>query len=326
MLVRKLRKVDEEGPLAATRVFLKTVWRAAEIDGMLLPVWSEESSSPELRLILESNSLVLADPFSPLNSKNSARRVIEQLEQSHGKKLGLVLRPCEQRCFSALRSRLPESQTEPLLITVDCLACYPEEDIDWRAEAVDNLEQITLDVLHFAAQGGLLPNRYRQSCQCCDDPTTDEADIHIEVLGLQTQDHLIVGFASEGLAKAVMGEDKHWGMIPTVLDRRRSRVLENIKNWRKQSCAYAIGKLDDTYKDLDTLIEHLAKCPNCQQRLIQDCPLLDSELDVSTSLGTANGVKEWLASCPACGMCEYLCPQGFPLFNTLQFHSLHQEA
>jgi Pyruvate/2-oxoacid:ferredoxin oxidoreductase delta subunit len=210
---------------------------------------------------------------------------------------------------------------ERILISSDCLATYPPEDFEWKLKTMEDREQMTLSALHFAFQGGLEPSRYRISCQFCDKSYPEDVDLSIELLGIHTSENLVLNAKSLELFKQLGLERFNGHSVPDEVTLNRERTLQRLGDWRQQALAYRTSHLDDSYKTIEGLMEHLTACSSCLQTLHECCPLFNMEWINKDVLNNVKQMENWLHTCSGCGMCESDCPEEFPLFSVILFLS-----
>ena len=99
---RSLLPVEAASPLETVRRLLARVWREADLDGMLVPIWKAEEHVMQAALLQEPEQLANADPFSPVMLANGAPLAARLLRMPRQKRLGVVLRPCELRSLKEL--------------------------------------------------------------------------------------------------------------------------------------------------------------------------------------------------------------------------------
>jgi formate dehydrogenase subunit beta len=320
MSVRRIITVEAQDPLQTVRLLLNSIWNQAKLDGLFLPVW-QDGDPPLSTLITSPNLLERADPFAPVMHRNAACLAIETMRKFPEKNLGYVLRPCELRSFHTLARKFDIDPKKGLFISSDCLATYPLEDFDWRLESSDHHEQLTQSALYFAAQGGILPSRYRNCCQFCDRPFPELADISIELLGIPTQRHLVINFRNHELVD-VVGLEKFNDMpVPNEISLRREKTLQRLVDWRQKAQAYTSAHLCEEHKTITGLINHLTECNYCRELIQEKCPIFESNWIKAKTKLDPDIVENWLQNCGGCGMCEADCPQGFPLFKSILFIS-----
>jgi Pyruvate/2-oxoacid:ferredoxin oxidoreductase delta subunit len=319
MPTQRLLEVQPEGPLAAIRQMLASLWIGASLRGMVIPVWSESGRAMRSTLLTSPDGLADADPFAPIMPMNAAAEAVLALRQAHSDGLALVLRPCELRSLRELCRRDGMFLSGHLLVSTDCLAVLPLDDFGWRREQALIRDQITIDALHFAAQGGILSSRLRPSCQLCEEPFPEEVDLHIQVFGLETSRHVVVAYTDPKLGVHIGFTDPGSHSLPHEITERRERVIERLVSWRRQAKAYAESHLSPEVRSIDGLSAHLESCDACRRRLANYCPLFESAWESRSDRGRQAEVEAWLVACGGCGMCEYTCPSGYPLFTVIGY-------
>ena len=313
MCVRTLISVEAQDPLRTVRNLLRTIWTHAGLDGLFITLWNGEGS-PKPTLLTSPDQIDRADPFAPVMPKNSAIDAVQNLQNHPHDRLGFMLRPCELRCFNTLQQHMKLGHTDELLISSDCLATFPLQDFEWRLEGSEDPEQMTQSVLHFAIQGGLQPSRYRNSCQFCDRSYPENADLSIELLGIKTNENLILRSRTQTMHETLGLDQFGDQVVPEEVTRSRERILMRLSDWRQQALAYATAHIDEDQKTIDGLIEHLSNCSACRQTLQDCCPYFDCKWMTSHRVNSEKQAATWLKACSGCGMCESDCPEGFPLF------------
>lgn len=306
-------EVKDEQPLATTRRLLQSVWEAAPLNAFLIPIWSEEEQLPIPTLIRDPESLSQADPFAPVMPGNAARIALETIKAHSGGTLGLCLRPCEMRSLMNIIETEGISRENVLFISSDCLGALPPEDYHRHLTLMTDPSQMTRETLRFAAQGGILPSRYQQSCQLCDAPYPEQADLYLQLFGYETQKQISIGW-HESKFSAPLEAQLALSDVPPGIEARRARVLANLARWRSKSLEGRQDMLDRDHTTSAALLDHIKHCSQCWDVLETHCPtfgLPDQQLEDEQEL------LAWLDSCGGCGMCDSTCPTGYPLFEVI---------
>jgi Pyruvate/2-oxoacid:ferredoxin oxidoreductase delta subunit len=181
----------------------------------------------------------------------------------------------------------------------------------------EDREAPTREVLHFAAQGGMLPSRYRLSCQTCAQPVPSHADIHFEFLGLETGKHFILGIYTPSLEADLKLETWGEGKPSRAIDEARTRVLENIRTWRGRAAERLLASIPDECMSVAALDAHLMDCAACADHLGEWCPAFPHTALEGALEERRAALTDWLGACGGCGLCDHQCPAGFPLFETV---------
>jgi ferredoxin len=297
-------------PLGTVRGVLQTLWTAANLRRVLLPLnGNADATGP--RIIETPEEIQLFNPFTPLMPINAAQLVPELLAQ--GGRAAAVLRPCEMRTLEGM-VKLDQLNIEKLLtISVDCLGTLPADEFEWRAQRKGSPRGLAQEALQFARQGGIVPYRYRAACQICESPAAIQADINIGVLGLPVRQYLSISIQDEAITPTHSLGD----LLPLDDDlfsqhqRVAARLAERGQETRDRIFT-GLGEMLPT--NIDTLVEPLQGCGDCRACL-DACPICTREFPRQDSAGeyVREDVMAWLVSCSGCGMCEQSCPKHLPL-------------
>jgi ferredoxin len=320
MALRRIIPVESQDPLRTVRQLLRSIWDHATLDGLFLPIWQDEDT-PSTTLITSPDSLDKADPFAPVMHRNSTCSAVETMKRFPEKKFGFVLRPCELRTFYALMNKLNLDPKRAFFISTDCLATFPPEDFDWRLKESEHREHMTQTSLYFAAQGGILPSRYRNGCQFCDRPYPELADVSIELLGIPTQESIVINLRKPEFSDLIGLKYFKDLPVPADITQKREKTLRRLENWRQKAQAYTSAHLSKDHKTIAGLINHISTCPYCKGLLQEQCPLFESDWFKSVATLNSNVIENWLKSCGGCGMCEADCPEHYPLFRAILFNN-----
>lgn len=317
MAIQRLIEVEDQGPLKAVQELMIELWRETALDGMLAPIRRGPDAAPVPQMAFDPEELEHADPFAPVMVRNAATAAAEALTTLEGKNIALFLRPCEIRSLRALRAH-EGFDTEPaMLLSSDCLAVFTRDDYERRVQGYERPLDLTRQLLQFSAQGGILPSRNQSSCQLCQNPYPEEVDLHIETIGITTDKHIVVSVHSEDLAKRFQSLMARSEPVPTAVSDRRERTLEKLSNWRKRSIAFTSAHMTDKHGSVDEVISHLVSCGDCCDRLRQYCPLFDETWLEQEPADARDRLTSWVVSCAGCGICEYDCPKGYPLYQVI---------
>ena len=314
MSEHKVFPVANGDPLAGTHAILQAAWEAEDLDRLLIPVWSEDAHMPIPSLIQDADEILHADPFAPIMPGNAAGAAADAIRGAGNKHLGLFLRPCEIRSLRKIAAHENLDLASVFLISSDCLGAIPYEDYRRHLTLTKDHLQMTRETLQFAAQGGVLPSRYQQSCQLCDAPYPSNVDLHFELFGSETYDQLLLNWKEDCITTSL---SDRLGMIPASeqLLERRQRVIDNLGRWRARSLNNHREELDPSLATPEALIAHIEHCSSCWDTLEAHCPTFNETVLMASN--ESDALLEWLSSCGGCGMCDSSCPEGFPLFEVI---------
>jgi formate dehydrogenase subunit beta len=310
-------------PLATIRRLLVSIWKEAQLDGMMIPRFEPSSLGVVPFMAITPEQVARADPCAPLQIKNAARRVADLARELPTGRYAAVLRPCEGRALDGICERSSLKMDDWLLIGVDCLACFPRKEFAWRLEKAGGVDPISQEALHFARQGGITPYRYRRACQECSAPGWEGAALSIELLGLPVRRWLHVR-VQEGVNSLDLSGIAD-GQADPVMVAGRQRVLDEVIARRSSARLHTGFNLPaGVPATVDELIAWLDNCAPCQECLLA-CPIYVDEMALARQgeLSRIDAVKRWLAACSSCGLCEEACPKGFPMSAVI--HRLEDE-
>lgn len=313
-MMRQLYPVDHQEPLSSTRALLGTLWDTEEFEGMYMPYWDDAGAIPERRMLQQPTQLDRADPFAPVMAANHAPLVLQFLQEDPRRRIGVFLRPCEWRSFHALSNGSGAQFENLFAISADCTGVIAVDDFIRFAQG-DPL-QLTRQVLHFASQGGILPSRHQSSCQMCENPFPSDVDLHFELLGVPTEEQLVLAFTDPETAQALSMKTPS-SEVPSIISDRRDQVLLDLARWRASSFEKLKVQLGPDLISLHGLADHIRSCKSCLSTLKAHCPHIELEMLLDPSDPELNQFHTWLHSCSGCGVCDQSCPQEYPLFGVI---------
>jgi Pyruvate/2-oxoacid:ferredoxin oxidoreductase delta subunit len=314
LIIRQLYPVENQDPLTAARSLLQDLWQSVDLEGMYIPLQREGAISPHGTFLQRPAQLEMADPFAPVMPVNYAPAALKVLQEHPNIRIGIFLRPCEWRSFRVLLNGSGEPFSNLYAISADCTGAMPVEDFELLSEG--DPQQVTRQVLHFAAQGGILPSRQQLGCQLCEDPFPIDVDLHFELFGVPTDEQLMLNFRDAEAARALSLQSLATN-VPDSLLERREQVLQDLARWRANSFEKRKSELGPDLISLHGLAAHLRKCGSCRATLKAHCPLIDFDLLRESTNAGLQSFRTWLGSCSGCGVCDKTCPDGYPLFGVI---------
>lgn len=320
-----LRQVDT---LTGLRKFLSSWWINYQLDAMLAPIELDTNASPTTQSIMDPINVGHVNPFAPFMPYNAAIQARKFVREHPGVRLALMLRPCELRTYIEQQKRDPLQDAEVLLIGVDCLGTYTQQEYNRRVMAM-GASQVIAEVLQNASQGGWKQLPFRTACQVCDWSGPRGADMIFGIIGVESDKHLLVILRNEecdarlgiaAIASKLASEyqvSHRETMVGAIADTHagmRRMLLEEMQ----KKCSF---------DELGCLLGLFARCTLCGECL-KACPFCQGEPAVRKvqrgenllSLTDLVDISRRLISCPGCGMCEESCEKHIPM--TLIFSAL----
>ena len=306
-------------PLKALRQFLQNVWQQAGLQGMLLPVSQDGETEISPRFVESIDLIQGGNPCVPLMPVNASKLVMDRARQNPEGIFGAVLRSCEARALAEIARREALDLKNWLIIGVDCLASYEEEDFDWRVQRAGSVEHLTQENLGHARQGGIALHRFRHACQMCTSPQASLGDVTICLLGLPVNHVLLVQVKSDDTARSLHLDQITDGEAPLALVAQHEKTVATLVERRTRKLEHMLKELNQNLpQDVDELIAHLQNCAPCRECL-DVCPIYSFEMAQAGSepLTSREAAVRWVVSCVSCGMCEQACPNHLPLTAVL---------
>ena len=294
-------------PLGTVNNFVKEVWQAAGLQGLILP----SSIKNELRIVEDPASLVDINPFQPLMLMNIAGLVPNVLKEHPNARFGILLRPCELRALNEVTERKAIKPGQLLTICVDCLGTFPEDEFEWRSIRTGSDAGLTKEALQFAPQGGIAAYRYRAACQMCVSPGAHSADINLGVLGLPVRQSILVDGEPDLLDWSKVTNKEADQPLISKREVMLSKLVERHTETRDRVLS---GLVEVLPANVDVLLDQFEDCGSCQS-CMDACPICTNEYPRRATDGRfeRQDVVNWLVDCAGCGMCEQSCPKHMPL-------------
>ena len=318
MNVNHILNVGNQDAVSIFQHFLSAFWGQLGLSAVLAP--AQVPGQPEFtpRAIEAASELVKVNPFAPVMQVNTAALVEDFTTQFVGKRLAIILRPCEFRTlielqkrhqapiFSHARNRAKE---DLILIGVDCPGTFSIAHYNQRA-IQKGVEQLTQDILCYGIRESGSSQELRQACQICDKPVPLDADIRIGTIGIIPAGFLLVIAEDELVDEKLQISQVTDGIATEEQVVQRELSVGNLINQRfarQKELVHAGG----TSEEFGSFLGIFARCTLCADCL-DVCPLYNGEL--TGMLGVGRNQEErrallpelvrlsrWLASCSGCG-------------------------
>lgn len=339
----KVHTVLEGNVFEVTREFFKKLFEEGIIDYLLVPQRMANGRTLTQTLVSNIDNLEDVNPFSPVMPANSATIVSQISQTQSGKKIGVVLKPCEIRALIEL-VKLEQAVLDNLVIIgTDCGGTVEVEAYKKYADTLDNdpedMEQELLAKLYAGEsefeddETGL---RHRASCQICNAFTPTLFDISLNLLGM-VDEGVLVTLEAElaeklGLETRENEPDAHKDAVSNMQDERNFKREEAFDEFKEKM---------DSMQDLADILAPCTRCYACQTA----CPVCYCRVcffKTETFTPEADRFLRWAdkegalrmpteillfhltrmnhmaASCIGCGMCESSCARGIPLSTLFQ--------
>ncbi|MBI5649944.1 MAG: 4Fe-4S dicluster domain-containing protein [Chloroflexi bacterium] len=330
MTTRMMLNVKNNDTLDTVRDFLKSLLELRVVEMLLVPLEVPTADRVTPILVQDPQDLNTANPLAPVMRVNTAA-VIARLQRGDGAhRIGAVLRPCELRATIELAKYGRVNLDRLMLIGIDCMGTYESNDYAQIARASTRNQSPTDEMLRWTRQGPIAPYRLRNACQMCEQFIPENADIAIDLVGMNVRERLMIE-ARDDLAENlhlpvgdVSGRDKAVARLHLIRHHRREKATTDAMQM---------------LKDIPALLGLIAPCTACAE-CVESCPFCDTNAftpkpaqEAHTdrlrdwpsgetwsarghALGPIGDLIAWgrrAASCVQCGMCESACPRDVPL-------------
>ena len=336
----KTAKIDvkEQNLLISLQGFFKALLENGDIEAVLVPQHLPMKNSVMPTLVTDPEKIDGVDPLAPVFPMNAAKIVSKLTRRPLDGQIAVVLRPCEIRAFIEL-VKLKQGRTdEVVLISMDCYGAYG--NVDYGRFAGDDGGDASLRFFEniISGKGTAWEDiDISPACKACDQPVSENADLQIGTLGVDTKDQLLLKaltFSGETLLEKL-------DLPETPEPETRKTAIETLVSDR---IAYRDKIFDETSEataDLNKLTTYLGSCINCYNCRVA-CPVcyckecvfstdvFDHEPTQYLNWAKRKGIikmptdtvfyhitrlAHMSTSCIGCGQCSNACPNDIPVME-----------
>jgi formate dehydrogenase subunit beta len=331
-------EVKDQDLLGSLQGFFKTFLQKGDISALLVSQHLPMKNVVMPTLVTDPEKINGSDPLAPVFPMNAAKVVSRLTRKPLGEKVAVVLRPCEIRAFIELVKLKQGSTDEVVLVGIDCLGAY--SNIDYPRFSGDNGKETTVKFYENAISGkGTAWEDFDISpaCKACENPIPENADLLIGLLGVDTNDHMLVkANTPEGEAQL----DKLELPETSEPEGRKAAIDELVAN----RVAYRDQMFEETSEatgDLEKLTTYLSNCVNCYNCRVA-CPVcycrecvfvtdvFDHEPSQYLRWASRKGIikmptdtvfyhltrlAHMSTACIGCGQCTNACPNNIPVME-----------
>lgn len=335
--------VEEKDILESLRGFFRDILNVEEIKAVLVPQHLPMKNMVMPTLVTDLNQLDGVDPLAPAFPMNAAKIVSRLTRKPMGGKIAAALRPCEIRAFFELVKLKQGSTDELVLIGIDCLGAYQNNDYSRFVE--QNGDQSTIKFYQniLSGKNGEIDGlNLAPACKACEYPVASNADILIGLYGIEVDSQILIqsqtNVGEDLLAQLNLSEINEPGIRQdTVAD-----VIEKRVAYRDEM----FGSTREVTDSLEKMTAYLASCVNCYNCRVacpvcycKECVFVTDVFnhDPSQYLRWANRkgiikmptdtvfyhitrLAHMSTACVGCGQCSNACPNDIPvmeLFRTV---------
>lgn len=315
-------------PSAGVAGFLKKLLTEEIADAVLAAAPTPYSRLPMPTLFTSPQEIENADPLAPVSPFNTARQAQSVLKHNTGKRIALVLRPCEIRALIELVKLKQCILDNTILISMDCHG---------RMENADYLEASALDsdfTQSFYVDPGLQKG-ICSSCAICTRFMPNHEDLSFCLIGMDVRQSIGLSAQTETGVSIV----KQLGMETGEEPSGRKAALEGMLSVRETAKAAAFEATKDKTDSIEKLQHYFADCLNCHNCRVacpvcycRECVFLTDvfahdpetllrragkkgmvKLPADTTMFHLTRMAHIAHACVACGHCSSVCPSHIPV-------------
>ena len=316
-------------PATAVRQMLKKLLEANVVDAVMVAALTPYSALPMPTLIADPELMDQAEPLAPVTAVSAARTASQLTRADTGRRLALVLRPCEMRAFIELVKLHQAGLDNLLLIGLDCPG---------RLENRDYLEEIAKnpDLAASFCRDEELQSRAARSCRTCVRFTPETADLTLGLLSGDLENRLAVAASTEvGEEAAAALKLASTGDVETA----RKQAIERLREKREAARIVLFAEMKEKAGDIEGLQKLTGACLNCYN-CRQACPVCYCKecvfvtdvflhepevylrraarrgavkLPAETTMFHLTRLAHMSHACVGCGQCESVCPSDIPV-------------
>jgi len=331
-------EVKEQDLLASLQGFFKTLLQKGGISALLVPQRLPMKNAVMPTLVTDPEKINGTDPLAPVFPMNAAKVVSKLTRRPLDDRVAVVLRPCEIRAFIEL-VKLKQGRTEDvLLVGLDCLGAYGNVDYARYAGGDGNGSGLQFYQNTLSGKGTTWEDfDISPACKACEHPIPENADLFIGLLGVDTNDHLLVG-ANSPQGEAVLDKLE----LPGAEEPEgRKEAIDALVAERTAYRDQMYEETSEATSDLEKLTTYLANCVNCYNCRVacpvcycKECVFVTDVFDHEPSQYLRWASRKGLikmptdtvfyhltrlahmsTACIGCGQCTNACPNNIPVME-----------
>jgi formate dehydrogenase subunit beta len=317
--------------------FFKGMLEKGAVDAVLAPM-AQAKNGVRLTLVTSPDHTAKVDPFAPVAAVSGAKIASSLTARPSGRRLAMVLRPCEIRAVVELAKLKQVNLDDVLLIGTDCLGRYENTDFAKFQEQGGTSESFLENAQ--AGKTAMSDFDIAGACKICEFPTADNADMKLCTLGAGKGSVYIEAVTSRG-RQALEKSGVKTGAAPAG----RDEAVKKLVAARTETRDKKFAEYRDEVNTFEALVDKLSACINCYNCRVacpvcycKECVFVTDTFrhtgeqymmwaDQSGALKLPNDTLFYHLTrmthmslfCVGCGQCTSACPNDIdlmPLFRT----------
>ena len=156
--------------------FFKGMLENGAVEAVLVPM-AQAKKGVRLSLVTSADHTARVDPFAPIAAVSGAKIASSLTARPSGRKLAMVLRPCEIRAVVELAKLKQVNLDDVLLMSTDCLGRYENTDFAKFQEQGGTSESFLENAL--AGKTATADFDIAGACKICEFPAADNVDMRL---------------------------------------------------------------------------------------------------------------------------------------------------
>jgi len=334
-------EVRDQDLLASLQGFFRSLLGDGEIDALLVPQHLPMKATVMPTLVTDPERLNGSDPLAPAFPMNAAMVVSRLTRRPLGRKVAVVLRPCEIRAVVELVKLKQASTEELIMISIDCLGAYRNVDYQ-RYVGEDGMASTRRFVENMISGKGSPSEEFDIStaCKACEYPVAENSDLLVGLFGVNIDDHLFLQ-ANTPKGEAVL---EKLGFPKAPEPEARKGAIESIISERRAYRDKMFQDTSETTSDIEKLITYFANCVNCYNCRVacpvcycKECVFVTDVFDhepiqyfrwakrkglikmpTDTVFYHLTRLAHVSTACIGCGQCSNACPNNIPVMEVFR--------
>jgi formate dehydrogenase subunit beta len=317
--------------------FFKGMLENEVVDAILVPM-AQTKKGVRLTLVTSAANTAQVDPFAPIAAVSGAKIASSLTSQPSGRKVAMVLRPCEIRAVVELVKLKQANLDDVLLIGMDCFGRYENTDFAKFQEQGGTSESFLQNAQ--AGKTSMPDFDIIGACKICEFPTAENVDMRLCAIGAGNGSVFIEAVTEKGeeaLEKS--------GLKPGETPAGRGEAVKKLVAERTEARDKKFDEYRADVNSFEALGDKLSACVNCYNCRVA-CPVCyckECVFVTDTFRHTGEQFMMWADKagmlrmpndtlfyhltrmthmslfCVGCGQCTSACPNGIdlmPLFRT----------
>lgn len=343
--------VENKNTQLAIQNFFQSILELDHIEAILAPQKIGTNIMPVL--ITDPELIKTVDPLAPAFPLNAAKIVSKLTYKPMGKKIAVVLRPCEIRALIELVKLKQASMDNILIIGIDCLGAYTNKDYAFlKASDVPDLTEQFCDNVLAEKEPSLENLNISNACRACVQIVPEGADILLGLFGMNIKkqillksltekgDDLLENLSTPGLKESTEDTPERKDMV--------SRIISKKAEFQKKM----FSQSEQAVNSLEKLADYFSGCINCYNCRVA-CPVCyckecvfntdvfnhdpyqyvqwakrkgSLKLPNDTSFYHLTRLAHISLACVGCGQCSNACPNDIPVMEIFKYVSNKTQA